>query len=114
MIALDPTRRQEAIEAGWVAYRERVPALETLYRQVCESWEVVALVADGDVIGAVFAKNGELHIGVIAQWRGRWASRRVLKACFQYGTHTDLLGSEVEQLEFVRRAFKIEGIPCRL
>ena len=102
MIVLDPTRRAEAIDAGWLAYRERTPGMESAYRQACEGWQVVAVVSDGQVIGALFAKDGVIHLGIAPEWRGRWASRRVIREMLAYGNTTTVLPGE-PCAEFVRR-----------
>lgn len=102
MIRLDPERRQEAIEAGWTAYQERTPDMREAYLQACEEWQVIAVVADG-VIGALFAKDGLIHLGIVPEWRGRWASRRLIREMLSYGTATTLLPDEHECADFVRR-----------
>ena len=86
--------------------------MESFYREAVRLWRVVALVSGDEVIGALFHREGVIHIGIVPEWRKRWATRGLLKACFRYGTKTTLLPGEVEQREFVRRAFRIEGLPC--
>lgn len=102
MIHLDEHRRDEAIEAGWEAYRERVPGLEREYRAMCQAWQVIAVVADR-VIGALFAKDGVIHLGIVPEWRSRWASRRLIREMLGYGRSTTLLPCETECKAFVRR-----------
>lgn len=102
MIRLDPARRQEAIEAGWLAYRDRLPGMEAAYRATCEAWQVVAVVADR-VIGALFARDGVIHLGIVPEWRGRWASRRLILEMLGYGTQTTLMPDEEGPRAFVTR-----------
>ena len=102
MIYLDPSRRDEAIEAGWLAYRERVPLMESAYRLACESWQVIAVVADR-VIGALFARAGVIHLGIVPEWRGRWASRRLIREMLGYGKATTLQPDEADCREFIGR-----------
>lgn len=99
-ITLDPARRAEAIDAGWRAYAEHVPCNEATYRSVCERWQVVAVVAD-EVIGALFVDGGVIHIGIVPEWRGRWASRRLLREMLSYGKTTQMMAGE--SLAFVER-----------
>lgn len=99
---LDPARRQEAIEAGWLAYRERVPLMEGAYRLACEGWQVIAVVADR-VIGALFARDGVIHLGIVPEWRGRWASRRLIREMLGYGKTTTLQPDETDCREFIGR-----------
>lgn len=101
-IYLDPARRQEAIEAGWLAYRDRLPAFESAYRAACEGWRVIAVVADR-VIGALFARDGVIHLGIVPEWRGRWASRRLIREMLAYGTRTTLLPNEAAPRDFIAR-----------
>lgn len=101
-LRLDPSRRQEAIDAGWMAYRDRIPSMEAAYRSACEAWQVVAVVADR-VIGALFARDGVIHLGVVPEWRGRWASRRLIREMLSYGTRTTLMPGEDGPREFIGR-----------
>lgn len=101
MIHLDESRRDEAIEAGWLAYRERIPGHEAAYRKTCSGWHVVAVCNDGDVIGALFAQDGVIHIGIRPEWRSKWASRRVIKEMLSYGKTTRLMPDE--NPEFIER-----------
>lgn len=101
MIQLDEGRREEAIEAGWRAYQERVPDCRSAYLKACEGWKVIA-VCDGEcVIGAFFAKNGFVHIGIVPEYRGRWVSRRLIDEMHKYGDKTTLLDGEAT--DFVKR-----------
>jgi GNAT superfamily N-acetyltransferase len=102
MIYLDPARRGEAIEAGWRAYAERVPGMEAAYRAACEGWRVIAVVADS-VIGALFARDGVIHLGIVPEWRGRWASRRLIREMLSYGKTTTLLPNEADSRDFIGR-----------
>jgi hypothetical protein len=108
VIHLDPARRHEAIEAGWLAYMERTPGMEDAYRAACGPWQVIAVVSGAEVIGALYARDGVIHVGIVPDWRSRWASRRLIREMFGYGTQTTLLPNESR--EFVHRCFKIEGI----
>lgn len=102
MIYLDENRREEAIEAGWLAYRERLPTSEAQYRAACEAWKVIAVVADR-VIGALFCLNGVIHIGIIPTWRGRWASRRLIAQMLGHGKRTELMQDEAACASFIGR-----------
>lgn len=110
MIHLDESRRDEATAAGWLAYAERVPGMENDYQEFCKSWQVVAICSDAEVIGALFARNGVIHVGIVPEWRGKWASRRLIREGLAYGTNTTVLDSEPDCIEFVSRiGFKKEG-----
>lgn len=89
MISLQP-RRDEAIEAGWIAYSERVPGMRDAYLQACNGWAVEAVCSGDQVIGALYSKSGFIHLGIVPEWRGRWASRRVLREMLKRGTKTEI------------------------
>lgn len=110
MIHFDPARRSEAVEAGWRAYQERVPGFRQAYDDVCQRYKVVAICADSDVIGALFVNAGEIHCGVVPEWRGRWISRRVIREAFGYGKTTRVLDHEDKSIDFVTRlGFRKQG-----
>lgn len=102
MIYLDPARRDEAIAAGWLAYRERVPGMESAYLAACAGWRVIAVVADR-VIGALFARDGVIHLGIVPEWRSRWASRRLIREMLSYGKTATLQPDEHDSREFISR-----------
>lgn len=110
MIYLDPSRREEAIQAGWLAYAERVPGMESAYLAWCEGWRVIAVVADR-VIGALFARDGVIHLGIVPEWRGRWASRRLIREMLSFGKSTTIEDFEPQCAAFVGRIgfVKTEG-----
>jgi GNAT superfamily N-acetyltransferase len=99
-VTLDEARRAEAIEAGWRAYAEHLPGHEAAYRAACERWQVVAVVAD-EVIGALFVDGNVIHLGIVPEWRSRWASRRLLRQMLSYGKTTRMMAGE--SLAFVER-----------
>ena len=105
MLRLDPTRRDEAIEAGWEAYAERLPGQEALYRAGCVNWQTVA-VCDGEkVVGALFVKDGVIHLGIVPSYRSRWASRRLIRQMLEHGTRTTFSTDDEEV--FLRRVRRI-------
>lgn len=96
-------RRAEAIEAGWIAYSGRVPGMRDAYIRACESWTVEAVCSGDEVIGALFSKQGVIHLGIVPEWRGRWASRRVLREMLERGTKTEIgPGDDAEWLGRIR------------
>jgi GNAT superfamily N-acetyltransferase len=103
MIHLDATRRQDAIRAGWLAYAERVPEHLDAYLVACAGWQVVAVCDDDKPIGALYARDGVIHLGIVPEYRGRWASRRVIRQMLQYGEKTTVRDDEPQCIEFVTR-----------
>ena len=102
MIHLDATRRQEAIDAGWVAYREHVPEHHDAWERACQGWDVLAVCSGDSVIGALLAKNGVIHIGIVPEWRGKWASRRIIRDMMKHGATTTMRAVE-PSADFVAR-----------
>jgi GNAT superfamily N-acetyltransferase len=104
VITLDAARRDEAIEAGWLAYRGLMD--EDEHRRQCAEWNVIAVVEpSGSVICALFAKDGELHLGIVPEWRNRWASRRLIKRMLEHGYRTRF--ATTEQKRFIDRCGQI-------
>lgn len=106
-VSLDPMRRAEAIEAGWLAYCERAEGLRDAYLSACAGWAVDAVCCGAEVIGALFHKDGLIHLGIVPAWRGRWASRRVIREMLQRGTKTEIL--PIDDVGFLNR---VRGIAC--
>lgn len=110
MIRLDPDRRSEAIEAGWVAHADQFQGRRDLYDQGCAAWTVVAVCDGPQVIGALYAQNGVIHLGIVPEYRGRWASRRVIREMLTYGHMTRIRDEAPEKIEFATRlGFKVQG-----
>lgn len=117
---LDHNRREAAISAGWRAYAERCPGMEAQYRAACDGWNASAIVRDGDVIGALLHKQGVVHIGIVPEWRGRWATKGAVREMLSYGSKTQVLDGEDDAKAFVERlGFKNMGggqyqreLPC--
>lgn len=49
------------------------------YAQALSDWTVHALRQGDELIGAVFKKDGEIHVSVLPQWRKRWATKGLLR-----------------------------------
>jgi GNAT superfamily N-acetyltransferase len=94
VIYLDLERPDEAIKAGWIAYRERVPTLEEAYHSAVSKWTAIAVCDDEKVIGVLLADHGVIHLGIIPEYRGRWASKRIIREMLKYGKRTTLMDHE--------------------
>jgi len=112
-VSLDPSIREQAIEAGWRAYESQVPGMEAAYRRVCESWQVVGVKSGDECIGALFAKDGVIHLGIVPEHRNKWASRRIIREMLAYGDRTTIMQGQDET--FIRRiGFKQSGGEFRI
>ena len=109
MIHLDAARRQEAMAAGWQAYREHVPGHQDAWERACQGWDVLAVCADDDVIGALLAKDGVIHLGIVPEWRSKWASRRIIRDMMKHGAATKMRAVE-PSADFVARVAAIGGL----
>lgn len=75
----DPSARELALRVGYKAtdwthrpsYRDYVSGLK--------AWTVRLLARKSEPIGAVYTKGPEFHVSVLHEWRGRWATRGILK-----------------------------------
>ena len=75
----DPSVREPALRVGYNAtdwnhrpsYRDYVSSLK--------DWTVRLLARKTEPIGAVYTKGPEFHVSVLRKWRGRWATRGILK-----------------------------------
>lgn len=74
--------RSLALKVGYEATDWNNPISYAEYERQLESWDVQAVVRDGECIGAIFRKNGEVHASILPKWRKRWATRGLLRAMF--------------------------------
>lgn len=75
----DPGARQTALRIG---YRATDWSNRPSYQEYLASladWQVKLLKSKNENVGAVYAKGPEFHISVLREWRGRWATRGILK-----------------------------------
>lgn len=108
MIWLDETRPNEGLAAAWKAYEERLPGLKDAFYRAATSWKAIAVCADREVIGGLLVKDGMVHLGIVEEWRGKWASRRVIRKMLEHGIRTELM--EWESPSFIERVgFRKQG-----
>ena len=71
--------RMLGLQVGYVAtdWNEQ-PSFE-VYGAALTDWEVKVIARDGLAIGAAFTKGPEFHVSVLPEWRGKWATRGILK-----------------------------------
>ena len=103
MIHLDESRRAEAIDAGWIAHMDQLPGGEQFYRDGCKDWLVIAVCDDDKVIGALYARDGVIHLGIVPEYRKQWASKRVIRSMLAYGNRTNVRDGSPERIEFANR-----------
>ena len=71
--------RETALRIGYEAtdWNEK-PSYER-YVDALAAWTVRLMDRGGEPIGAVYTHGQEFHVSVLPAWRGRWATRGVLK-----------------------------------
>jgi hypothetical protein len=74
--------RDAGLRVGYAATDWSQPISYEDYQAALAAWEVQAIKRDGEVIGAVFTKDGELHVSIRPDWRKKWLTKGVLKMLF--------------------------------
>lgn len=70
--------RQKALKVGFEATDWSTPTDWQAYLQRIAGWDASLIERDGKAIGAVFRKGEEVHVSVLPEWRGRWATRGII------------------------------------
>ena len=68
--------RPTALKIGYAATDWSVPVEYETYEAFAADWDVKLLARDGEPIGAVFFRDGEVHVSVLPAWRRRCPSCR--------------------------------------
>ena len=71
--------RSTAMRVGYEATDWSASVSFDEYERALEDWVVQALQRDGETIGAVFTKDGEIHVSIRPDWRRRWATKGLLR-----------------------------------
>ena len=74
--------RKAALVVGYIATDWTQKTSYADYKALIYGWTVRSLVRDGVCIGAVYSKDGEVHVSVVKEMRGKWATRGLLKQIF--------------------------------
>lgn len=74
--------RELALLVGYVSieWPEFVPYKQ--YKSNFDGWTVRSVERDGECIGAVYTKDGELHLAILPTFHKRWVTRKVLDQMF--------------------------------
>jgi GNAT superfamily N-acetyltransferase len=104
VIYLDETRKSEAIEAGFTACKEELSEYKDNYFKVVQDWNPVAVCDDDKVIGTLISKDNVIHLAILPEYRGKWASRRIIREMLKYGKTTNESSKQdfVERIGFVK------------
>lgn len=97
--------RDIALEVGYKATDWSSPIAFEDYLQSMSDWSVQAIERDGDCIGAVYKKDGEVHVSILNDWRKRWMTKGLIRS---------ILGPDVTCTEVVPGHEYMFGILTRL
>lgn len=92
-------------EILYESVRDRVSPLE--WAAIVSAWNLIPILRNGEIRGAVMEKDGEVHCHVIGSFQGRTASRRNIadtlgKVIQTYGFATTRILNDGNH-EFVKR-----------
>lgn len=71
--------RKLGLEIGYVATSWQRPISYEQHVDIAKDWDVKVIDRDGQPIGALFAKDGEVHCSILPEWRRRWLTKGLLK-----------------------------------
>lgn len=74
--------RRLALLVGYVSIEWPHFVPYKVYEANFADWQVRSIERNGECIGAVYTKNGELHLAVLPPFHKRWATKSVLKEMF--------------------------------
>ena len=71
--------RALGLTVGYAATSWNAPVTFDQYAQALSDWTIRAIQRNDETIGAVFSKDGEVHVSVLPQWRRQWATKGLLR-----------------------------------
>lgn len=96
--------RETALQMGYAATDWSTPVSFEQYAEALKDWRVQVILRDDEPIGAVFKKDGEVHVSVVPEWRKKWATRGIIKQIFDEANHTTVTsGHEDYMFDILQR-----------
>ena len=74
--------RESGLKVGYEATDWTTPVSYEAYCEAMKDWEVKSVVRDGEIIGAAYFKDDEVHASILPQWRRRWATKGIIQELF--------------------------------
>ena len=71
--------RDTALKVGYEATDWSSPIAFDNYVQSMSDWSVQGIERDGKCIGAVYKKDGEVHVSILKDWRKRWMTKGLVQ-----------------------------------
>ena len=81
--------RATALRIGFVATDWNYPITFEEHVERAKDWNVNVIERDGQPIGAMFEKDGEVHCSILPEWRRKWLTKGLLRQIIgRPGFHT--------------------------
>jgi len=71
--------RELALKIGFTATDWHEPIDYETYKEITTDWDVKVIIKGNTAIGALYSKNGEIHVSILPEWRKRWLTKGLLK-----------------------------------
>ncbi len=84
--------RETALRIGYAATDWAYPISFDQHVVSAEGWNVNVIERDGQPIGAMFEKDGEVHCSILPEWRRKWLTKGLLRQIIdrpQFHTRVD-------------------------
>lgn len=80
--------RVTGLRVGYIAtdWNSLIPFKQ--YKDFLSDWSVQTIIRDGKAIGAVFKKDGEVHVSIVKPWRRRWMTKNLIKEILSSASYT--------------------------
>lgn len=100
--------RKAALAVGYIAtdWTSRITYAE--YKRLMADWLVRAIVCDGVCIGAVYSRGGEVHVSVVRNVRGKWATRGLINQIFSGNSKTKVAKGHDYMVGILKRLGMVE------
>lgn len=81
--------RNLALRIGYAATDWNYPISFDEHVERAKDWDVRVIERDGQPIGAMFEKDGEVHCSILPDWRRKWLTKGLLRQIIDRpGFHT--------------------------
>jgi hypothetical protein len=71
--------RELALKVGYEATTWQSPVTYEQHVEIARDWSVKLIERDGQPIGAMFEKDGEVHCSILPEWRRKWLTKGLLR-----------------------------------
>jgi hypothetical protein len=71
--------REAALKIGYLTANWTQPTSYEQHVDIAKDWVVKLIERDGQPIGAVFSRDGEVHCSILPEWRRKWLTKGLLR-----------------------------------